>query len=782
MLVHLVAALLQVAAPAPPSSPAIPAQERDSNPEPHRDKKPPKRIAVTAEHLATAYRDPEARSILLLARGARMRQDSALLAYDATTYQRISAGIGFRRLGRDRLAFRSEGSTRVRWRRGVGAYIDVTGSRTVVPIAGKSADADLGAIEGSLSPVPYYPGSETLWIGASAARQAVDENEGIIHPLAEGSEAYYTYQSGDSATFRLPDGRAIRLRELRIRPRTPKWNLAVGSLWFDMSGGQLVRAAYRMSVPMDIEAVAKADDSTEFDDVPRVLKPMLFPMKAEISAVGVEYGLYQGRFWLPRLQVGEGGIQVGFVRSPIKLEQKFTYENVNAGAPLPPIPVESDSARAARRDSAQIAISIGGKAARDSARAAREARREARNRCDSTGVRTRVRNRDDGKNPVFITIPCDSVKLATSPDLPPSIYDRGDEVVPSAEIDELVQQALAMGSQAGFAPAAPTLAYAPLRYNRVEGLSVGGQVAQQLGAGYSWSGVARIGVADREPNVEVTGSRSDLRHTLSLTAYNRLVSASDWGNPLGLGPSIVAFAFGRDDGFYYRASGLELSRAPDQRGSLNLTWSLFAEQERNAPRRTTFSLARVMSGREFEPNIETTTSLYAGGRARIVQSIGEDPQGFRLFNDLRLEAAHGDTGSYGRAALDVTASHGVGNGAVALTLAGGTSVGVLPLQRNWFLGGTQTVRGLRPGTGVGDAFWMARAEGGYGFQAVRPVIFGDIGWAGDRREWRNIGTPLAGVGVGVSILDGLVRFDVARGIQPRDQQRFRIETYLEARF
>jgi hypothetical protein len=779
MLVHLVAALLQVAAPAPPSSPAIPAQERDSNPEPHRDRKPPKRIAVTAEHLATAYRDPEARSILLLARAARMRQDSALLAYDATTYQRISAGIGFRRLGRDRLAFRSEGSTRVRWRRGVGAYIDVTGSRTVVPIAGKSADPDLGAIEGSLSPVPYYPGSETLWIGASAARQAVDENEGIIHPLAEGSEAYYTYQSGDSATFRLPDGRAIRLRELRIRPRTPKWNLAVGSLWFDMSGGQLVRAAYRMSVPMDIEAVAKEDDSTEFDDVPRVLKPMLFPMKAEISAVGVEYGLYQGRFWLPRLQVGEGGLQVGFVRSPIKLEQKFTYENVNAGAPLPPIPVESDSAGAARRDSVQIAISIGGKAARDSAR---EARREARNRCDSTGVRTRVRNRDDGKNPVLITIPCDSVKLATSPDLPPSIYDRGDEVVPSAEIDALVQQALAMGSQAGFAPAPPTLAYAPLRYNRIEGLSVGGQVAQQLGAGYSWNGVARIGVADREPNVELTGSRSDLRHTLSLTAYNRLVSASDWGNPLGLGPSIVAFAFGRDDGFYYRASGLELSRAPDQRGSLNLTWSLFAEQERNAPRRTTFSLARVMSGRRFEPNIETRSSPYAGARTRITQSIGENPQGFRLFNDLRLEAAHGDTGSYGRAALDVTASHGVGNGAVALTVAAGTSVGILPLQRNWFLGGTQTVRGLRPGTGVGDAFWMARAEAGYGFQAVRPVIFGDIGWAGDRREWRNIGTPLAGAGVGVSILDGLVRFDVARGIQPRDQQRFRVETYLEARF
>jgi hypothetical protein len=776
MLVHLAIALLQVATPAPSQSPATPAPERDSTTGMHRDKKPPKRIVVTGVHLATAYRDPAARTILLLARDARMRQDSALTAYDATTYQRVSAGLGFRRLGRDRLAFRSEGATRVRWRRGVGAYVDVTGSRTVIPIAGKSARAN---IEGSLSPVPYYPGSETLWIGASAARQAVDENEGIVHPLAEGSEAYYVYESGDSAAFRLPDGRSIRLRELRIRPRTPKWNLAVGSLWFDMSGGQLVRAAYRMSVPMDIKSVAEEDDSAAFDDVPRVLKPMMFPMKAEISAVGVEYGLYQGRFWLPRVQIAQGGAQVGVMRIPFKLEQKFAYERVNSGESLKPIPVETDSTR----DRNSVEVSVGGetdRAARDSARAARRA--ERRRQCDSTGVRTRVRDRDDGENPVLISIPCDSTKLANSPDLPPSIYDTGEQVVSSAEIDALVNQALAMGSQANFAPAPPTLAYAPLRYNRIEALSVGGMVDQQLGAGYSLHTVGRIGVADREPNLEVTLARSDLRRTLSLTAYNRLVSASDWGNPLGLGPSIVAFAFGRDDGFYYRASGLELSRVPDQRGALTLTWSLFAEQERNAPRKTTFSLAQAMGGSEFGPNITTTSSLYAGARTRLLQSIGEDPRGFRLFNDLRVEAAHGDTGTYGRVALDVTASRGVGNGAVSLTVAGGTSVGILPIQRNWFLGGTHTVRGLRPGTAVGNAFWMGRAEAGYGFQAVRPLIFGDIGWAGDRTKWQEIGTPLAGVGAGISILDGLVRFDVARGLQPSDQRGWRVETYLEGRF
>jgi hypothetical protein len=774
MLVHLAALFLQAATPAPQatSAPAA-APERDSTTERHRDRKPPKRIEVTPAHLASAFRDPGARAILLVARAARERQDSALQAYDATTYQRVSAGLGFSRFGRDRLAFRSEGATRVRWRRGVGAYVDVTGSRTVVPIAGKSAHVD---IEGSLSPIPYFPGSETLWIGASAARRAVDENEGIVHPLAEGSEAYYTYESGDSATFRLPDGRAIRLRELKIRPRTPRWNLAVGSLWFDMSGGQLVRAAYRMSVPMDIKQVAEEDDSTAFDDVPRVMKPMLFPMKAEINAVGVEYGLYQGRFWLPRVQIAQGGAQVGYIRVPFKLEQKFAYDRVNAGEPLPPIPAASDSAH----DGESVSIEVGegkGKAARDSARAARRA---ARDRCDSTGVRRRVRHRDGMANPVMVVIPCDSTRLANSPDLPKSIYDEGDETVHSAEIDALVSQALAMGAQAGFAPTPIALAYAPIRYNRVEGLSVGGIADQQLGAGYSVHALARIGVADREPNVELTGARSDLRRTLGLTLYNRLVSASDWGNPLGTGASISAFLFGRDEGFYYRASGVELSSVPDQRGPLNVTVSLFAEQERDARQRTTFSLARAVRGSQFEPNITTERALWAGARLRATQSIGEDPQGFRLFDDLRLEAAHGDTGTYGRAALDATLSHGIGDGAAALTLAAGTSAGTVPLQRNWFLGGTQTVRGQRPGTAVGDAFWLARAEVAHGIGAVRPVVFGDIGWAGDRTNWSRIGRPLSGAGAGLSILDGLLRFDVARGIQPEKQ--WRVDMYVEGRF
>ncbi|NUP72024.1 MAG: hypothetical protein HOQ16_12475, partial [Gemmatimonadaceae bacterium] len=125
-------------------------------------------------------------------------------------------------------------------------------------------------------------------------------------------------------------------------------------------------------------------------------------------------------------------------------------------------------------------------------------------------------------------------------------------------------------------------------------------------------------------------------------------------------------------------------------------------------------------------------------------------------------------------------SHGIGNGAASITVAGGSSVGVLPTQRFWFLGGTPTVRGQRPGVEAGNAFWLGRAELGYGLSVVRPVLFGDIGWAGDRTRWRDIGQPASGVGVGMSVMDGLVRFDVARGIAP--EKAWRGNAYLDARF
>ncbi|HJQ18773.1 MAG TPA: hypothetical protein VJ867_00400, partial [Gemmatimonadaceae bacterium] len=348
----------------------------------HDRRGPPKRIPVTEEHLRTAFKSSLARELLMRARAARMAQDSALTSYDATAYVRVSAGMGFSKIGRDRLIFRHENVTRVQWNRNVGAWIDVHGARTAIPVAPPS-EADSETTEElddpDMAPLPYFPGQEPLIQinGNGMVKSSVDERD-MVHPLAEGAEAYYTYEVGDSVTFHLPDGRAIALRELRVRPRQSKWNVAVGSLWFDTRTGQLVRAAYRFAVPMDVWAVVAEEDSTAQDDIPVWVKPLISPMRASITAAAVEYGLYQGRFWMPRIRSAEGEAQVSFMHVPFKFEQSFRYASVNGTDSLPPIVVTNerprppdsldDAARDKWRDSVREVRRVARRAERDSIR------------------------------------------------------------------------------------------------------------------------------------------------------------------------------------------------------------------------------------------------------------------------------------------------------------------------------------------------------------------------------------------------------------------------------
>jgi hemolysin activation/secretion protein len=173
--------------------------------------------------------------------------------------------------------------------------------------------------------------------------------------------------------------------------------------------------------------------------------------------------------------------------------------------------------------------------------------------------------------------------------------------------------------------------------------------------------------------------------------------------------------------------------------------------------------------------------MFVGAGARLTHSAGDNPQGLRLLTDIRAEGAGGDA-QFGRAAADFTLSRGLGRRlAAAVTVAGGTSIGDLPPQRRWYLGGTETVRGQRPDTARGgNAFWLTRVELGTGQAARRQVIFGDLGWAGDRTRLAEIGRPMSGVGVGWSFLDGVIRFDVSKGLYPA--KAVRLDAYFDARF
>ena len=725
-----------------------------------RKRRKAKLIPLTPALLNSAFKDARARDLLAQARLARLSQDSSITGYDATAYERMSVGLGLKRIARERLLMRAERATRVVWTRGSPAYVEVLGRRAVAPVL-KGMDADLD-FDG-VAPIPYYPGRETLWVGSGLAKADVEDSE-MIHPLARGAEAYYTYTIGDSVSFQLPGGNRIRLRELVVRPRAPKWNVALGSLWFDIADARLVRGVYRMAEPMDIWAVADEEAKAEKDEddaPPKWVKGMLSPLKAQVTAVTVEYGLHEGRFWMPRVQSLEGSAQAGFMRVPFKMEQSFKYSSVNGKLPI-----------------AIPQISVADTASDSVSRAARIARR--RTECKTGAMSSRTTRSWETGMQMVVKTPCDTVALAKSPELPKSIYDEGEEIFSSAERDELIDKALSLGAQPGWTPQKPVYSYGvPMtRYNKIEALSTGIGARASLGKGYTASASARIGIADWQPNGELGLSRSNGRNSIAVNAYRRLSSASDWTDPFSFSASLSAVLFGRDEGFYYRTAGIEIAGTPDD--SATTSWRLFAENHSDAEKKTNFSIAKTLGGDGFEDNIDAEGGNIVGASAERHLSYGLNPAGFRFFASARGEAAAGSF-KYGRAMIDATASRGLFKGVdAALTLGAGSSVGEVPVQRFWYLGGSQTVRGQSAGTQFGDAFWMGRIELGTANVGFRPVVFYDVGWAGERRNFGDPGRPMSGAGVGASLLDGLVRFDVARGIHP--QKKIRANLYVEARF
>jgi hypothetical protein len=394
---------------------------------------------------------------------------------------------------------------------------------------------------------------------------------------------------------------------------------------------------------------------------------------------------------------------------------------------------------------------------------------------------THTESRLEGELVYAVRTPCDSTALAHSPDLPPSIYDEADTLFNARDRDELMA-ALDFSLQPGWQPQPPVV-HAGLdlvRYNRVEGLSAGVGATSQLGRGYTASALARLGIADLSPNAELSLSRSNGRSRIGGGVYRRLAAANDdWGSPLTFGSSVASLLYARDEGFYYRAWGAELTGEQASLGGL--TWRLFAQREGRADANTNFSLGRVW-GADFLPQIRAPRAGELGGSLdRRVALGGADPYALRLVGGVRAEAAAG-TYDYTRGVVDATVSRSLFAGlAGALTASAGTSGGTLAPQRAFYLGGLRTVRGQNAGTAVGDAFWMGRAEVGLNIASARPVAFFDLGWAGRRSSFfSNPGRPISGAGIGASFLDGLIRVDLAEGVRPR--RGLRGDVYLEARF
>ncbi|MGK7311168.1 MAG: hypothetical protein ACN0LA_02930 [Candidatus Longimicrobiales bacterium M2_2A_002] len=679
---------------------------------------------------ATAYANDETRELVRLARGHRGVIDASVFHYTARSHQRISVGI--RALRRDRLLYRRETAAHISWRRNGASRIRVEGAREAVPIArsGIRVPDDLESWARDFMP---EPGDDRLFAAAT-------EGGFAWHPLIEGGEALYRYAIGDTTVIRLPDGTDIRLVELRAIPRERDVRVVTGSFWIELENHAIVQALFRPARAFDLERdLGRIDpgEEDELDDVPAFLKPITF----QVDYVTVDYGLWEMRWWMPRLMAFHGSLRMGPASFPLSLEIRYSDYTVEADrfglTVLPPV---------------------------------------IRELAGDTTIRPRPY-----EHPVVVEM-ADSAELLTSPRLVESFYAEGEALITEGELRDLTDRL-------GRLPPAPwdvtrpriTPPWVPgrglARYNRVEGLSVGARVDWDLGR-MRLDLTGRLGTADLRPRAELGVTLPALRRSWRLAGYKRLVAADPSIRPLGLGNSLTALLFGRDDGTWFRAVGAELRVEPREGGWYAVR--LYGERQRAVGVNTDFSVPHLFDDTEtFRPNIDAAPAGQLGLAVRLGGERGLDPAGFRWGGWLDVAAETG-TYTFVRPGLTVRASGPVLGLLVGVEVAGGTSWhggDGLPVQAAWFLGGHGTLRGFAGGALAGPDYGRARIELANPLPAARLALFSDAGWAGTFDAFDRHAIAYS-VGVGASFLDGLLRVDLARRIDPDPGTR--VELWVDA--
>lgn len=153
------------------------------------------------------------------------------------------------------------------------------------------------------------------------------------------------------------------------------------------------------------------------------------------------------------------------------------------------------------------------------------------------------------------------------------------------------------------------------------------------------------------------------------------------------------------------------------------------------------------------PDIQADRANQVGAAVTLRAARGLDPRAFRWGVDVGLE---GSTGTFDFARPSLTLRSGIplpGPLLGALGVAGGTSLGTVPTQSLWYLGGPGTLRGYGGNSARGDTFWRGRGEIAGAAPRARIALFSDIDWAGSR-DASLFRRPLWSAGVGASLLDG----------------------------
>lgn len=695
-------------------------------------------MLLMADSLPT-YADAATAAFVARAR-ERHAAPSAVHDYRARVTYRFTYGLGKRRWAAAPTATAEEQEAEIRWQRENDLRVDIIGKRV---------QTRLHTVPGtSLLTEPWFvpgPQGDSLRVFFSGFPERA-----ALHPLAAGAERWYRYRLADSVRITTPAGvRTIVLVE--VTPARPAPALVAGRLWLDGESAALVRMTIRF---VGTAFWAMPNGRLGRSATEARLTNAVLNRTTSLDA-DLEYALLEGGHWLPFRQVVSGRIEVpliGEVVVPFEVTTTFRDFQVNTGEPIVfdvPLPdsVAEQEAHGRMLDSLR--------GAPPDARGRRQyAGRWAGGRWQIRRVAvSELWNYPGWEAPLALErAPGDDRRLQDGQAAVAQLLGRLPSEVSGRPAD---QTPLVTAANA-------------FRYNRVQGVTLGGAVRTELPIPFVEAELAvRYGLGDQRVVGRGTITRDAPGGRWTVAGYRDLAVLDPFSNGLSLGNSVRSLFLARDEADWHLAEGGAVRWETSVRRGVEL--ALEGRWERH---RSVATAAAPVFGQQggFPANPPVTEARFGVLGARLEGGLSDgrwSVAGDALVGAGQLTARLWGEGQVGLRAL------GLRRG-ILRAKAGLASSDTLP-QAQFRAGGLNTVRGFAYGEQRGPAMWALQADLALGDRFLwQPVLFADAGQAGAPGDLVG-GTPmLAGAGAGISLFGGLLRFDVSHPLTRRSALRFDI--------
>ena len=665
------------------------------------------------------YLDETARHLVSGARSTLATTRQAITTHSALVRERLAFDAPTGR--RDRPWMRGSRVARTRWSRTAPPAVDLLDEHFRHPGIGPAQPRYFQGLRDDHLPIDPLADPFTLglapFMGPDAAAAAIHS------PLGPDAERYYQFRSNGITTLQLDNGETIQAIPVTAIPRYRSIRLVAAIMWIDPETHSLVRAAYRPAKRIDHEVAGVLREAggwwlgldidpgvTAPSEDPPANQPGWFGQLINETFTAVLLGIETD---LSSVIVDFAPVQPGrWLPRSVQWTGYTGIEGITATgsvAPTLPFVIEWTQER-----------SDGGE--------------------EDTGLLPTDRQWNLGRA-------------------------RGDALGLGNTL-----AAIGTGDAGDTSEAAsPWYLYPPIwtlnlvRYNPVEGVSIGAQVRRDFGW---WRSLLTVRAATREwkevPDLDLTLQRDRPGHRMQFSVYRALRTGALGAGGIDGFPLPVIFEGDSLD--FHRSTGAAMRFLSGSGDRLGLSLSLFAERDEV-----------VETGDEHDHEDETGTEHDQAVAARTDDDeTGHQRNRFGAalewkpwWGGMGQESiGAGGTVSIRGSAGDNAHVRTVIEGALLLPLAARISLGLQAGFANvsgdpapqdlWDLGATGAfLRGLDEATET-DRAWMARADLQFPVRYARLSLFGD--WA------RAEGGDYYAVGAGLVLLDGLLRVDLAQGL------------------